>query len=246
MALAPRGPLRVLCATASVGALLVVGAACGSDSDTPTSEAAPGTTEPSSAVSSNSEVAEAAGLLPATDPNQELPPNDIGSLRRLYDPALATMGLRLTRGALIDTSNDGYAPSDSGTHLALYVEPLDDNHTDADYVEGLWTLSALVTPDVFARWSGVQSYDICQEPPPSVDDKSEPLPYTQINLTREVAESIDWANGDLTDLLAAARTDPDFDLVLKRELRQTPEYKAAGEAARAMTADSTTTTTTGS
>lgn len=232
---------RTMWATASIGALLVTAVACGSDSGDP--QASTATTATAHAV--DTDAAAATALLPASDPNQTLPPNDVGSLRRLYDPALAAMGLRLTRGALIDTSNEGYEPSDSGTHLALYVEPIDDAHTPADYVDGLWTLSAVVTPDVFARWPDVQSYDICQEPPPSVDDEDEPLPYTQINLTRAVAESIDWTNGSLPTLLMAARTSGDLDLVISKEIRESPEYKAANKTVADQLRDQGTTSTTG-
>ncbi len=221
---------RRVWAAASIGALLVAAGACGSDPSArePAPDGEASTVVPGASAST---VAAAAALLPPPDPGQALPPNDVGTLRRLYDPALAALGLRLTRGALIDTSGDSYMPSDSGTHLALYVEPLDDTYTPADYVEGLWTVSALVTPDVFARWSGVASYDICQEPPPSVDDDKDPLPYTQINLTRAESAAFDWASGSLPVLLAAARTSGDFDLVVAKEVRTTPQYQAANSAA---------------
>jgi hypothetical protein len=169
----------------------------------------------------------------------------VGSLRRLYDPVLEPMGLRLTRGALIDTSNDQYTPSNDGTHLALYVEPTGD-YTDAQYLDGFWTVTALITPDVFARWSGLESYDICQEPLPSVDDKPEPFPITQINLTRDAAATVDWENGDLVDLLVVSRTNPDVKVVVNRELRQSTPYMAADAAARTkagLPPQSSTTTT---
>jgi hypothetical protein len=208
---------RRIAAVAALGALTLATAACGSDSG---SSQAPPTTSP---VPSNG--------LPAFDAEQQLPPNDIGSLRRLYDPALEPMGLRLTRGALIDTSNDQYTPSNDGTHLALYVEPTGD-YTDAQYLDGFWTVTALITPDVFGRWPGLESYDICQEPLPSVDDRPEPFPVTQVNITRGAAATVDWANGDLVDLLMVARTDPDTQIVVNREIRKNPAYEAADAAAK--------------
>ena len=117
-------------------------------------------------------------------------------------PCSSRSAFDLTRGALIDISNDQYVPSNDGRHLALYVEPIAD-YTTEQYVDGFWTISALITPDVFARWPQLESYDICQEPLPSVDDKPEPFPITQINLTRQAAAEIDWEGGDLVDLLVA-------------------------------------------
>lgn len=170
--------------------------------------------------------------LPPIDPAQTLPPNDLASLRRLYDPVLEPMGLTLTRGMLVDRSNGGYEPSDTGTHLALYVEPTRTFST-AEFVERLWTLSALVTPDAFARWSGLASYDICQEPNPGEDDRPEPFPITQLDVTREAAATIDWRNGDLTDLLVASRTVPDVIVRTNRVIRSSPEFAAADAAAEA-------------
>ena len=207
---------RRLAAVMAAGLLVL--SACGSNGDT--SGAVNGTARP-----------QAADGLPAFDAEQRLPPNDVGSLRALYDPVLEPLGVRLTRGALIDTSNDQYVPSNDGRHLALYVEPIADYSTD-QYVTGFWTISALITPDVFARWPDLESYDICQEPLPAVNDEPEPFPITQINVTRAAAAAIDWANGDLVDLLAAARADPDTKVVVNREIRQSPAFAAADAAAR--------------
>jgi hypothetical protein len=203
-------------ALAAAGVLVL--SSCGSDSSS--GEASPVSTEP------------AAEGLPPFDDAQQLPPNDLGALRRLYDPVLEPLGVRLTRGALIDTSDNRYVPSNDGRHLALYVEPIGEYSKD-DYVNGFWNISALVTPDVFARWPQLASYDICQEPLPAVDDKPEPFPLTQINLTREAAEQIDWENGDLVDLLVSSRTNDDVKVIVNREIRATPTYQAADQAARA-------------
>jgi hypothetical protein len=170
--------------------------------------------------------------LPPIDEAQALPPIDVTTMRRFYEPLLAPMGLELTRVALIDRSDGGYDPSPSGTHLALYVEPTRP-FTDDEFVANLWDLTAAVTPDVFARWSGVESYDICQEPNPGEDDRPEPFPVTQIDLTRQAAAQVDWGAGDLTDLLVASRTVPDFLVRVKRTLRENPTYVAAAEAADA-------------
>ena len=131
----------------------------------------------------------------------------MGSLRELYDPALAKLGVRMTRAELIDITNSRYEPSNDGRHLAMYVEPIAD-YSNEQYVNGFWTVSALITPDVFARWPELESYDICQEPLPALDDSPEPFPVTQINITRAAAATIDWQDGDLVDLLTASRPIP--------------------------------------
>jgi hypothetical protein len=156
----------------------------------------------------------------------------------VYDAALATMGLRLTRATLVDTSGGGYRASTQGRHLALYVEPTAERDL-AGYAEDLWTLSALMTPDVFDRWPGLESYDICQEPVPGVDDSAEPPPVTQVNLTRGAAERIDWDGGNLTDLLVAWRTDPQVVVIAGRDLRRTAVFQEADAQAREQT-DTTT------
>ncbi len=171
-------------------------------------------------------------LLPPVDGAQALPPDDVTTLRRFYEPVLEPFGLTLTRAALIDRSQGGYEPSPTGTHLALYVEPTR-TFGDDEFVANLWELTAAVTPDVFARWSGLVSYDICQEPNPGEDDRPEPFPVTQIDVTRQAAAEVDWPAGDLVDLLVAARTVPDFAVRVKRTLRENPTYQEASQAADA-------------
>jgi hypothetical protein len=215
----------------AVPALLVAGlalAGCTGSGD----DAAPATTLTGPAAT----IAAAAELLPPISPDQTLPPQDLSSIRKVYDEALATMGLTLTRGALIDLSDGRYEPSPEGRHLALYVEPVD-GRTTQEYADAAWTLSALVTPDVFARWSALDSYDICQEPLPEVDPSPEPTPVTQLNLTRDAASRVDWVGGDLTSLLVAARQDTDLRMYVNREIRETPTFVAANAEARAITGD---------
>ncbi|HUF85625.1 MAG TPA: hypothetical protein VMQ81_13660, partial [Acidimicrobiia bacterium] len=57
------------------------------------------------------------------DEERSLPPNDFEQLADIFDPKLEPLGLKLTRGALIDTAEGRYRPSDTGRHLAVYVEP---------------------------------------------------------------------------------------------------------------------------
>jgi hypothetical protein len=206
-------------------ALASVATACGSDGTEP---------DASSATTVSDEA------LPAYDPAQTLPPNDVGSLRRLYDPVLAPLGLRLTRGALIDLAAGGYEPSNEGTHLALYAEPIAPEYSPAQYLESFWDVSATITPDVFARWSSLESYDICLEPVDAVDDREEPFPVTQVNITREAAATIDWANGELVDLITRGRTDADIRVIVSRDLRTSPEFQAVLELSRRQQPDDTT------
>jgi hypothetical protein len=212
------------CAAASVAVLLLLvgGVACRTGSSSSTSTTVGST-------------------LPPFDPAQRLPPNDVGALRRLYDPVLATMGLRMTRAQLVDATDGRYQPSNDGTHLALYVEPTGDYTTD-EYATGFWQLTSLMTPDVFNRWPELVSYDICTEPLPSVDDRPEPFPVTQVNLSRVAASQIDWEDGSLVDLLAASRTLPDVKVVFNRDVRASESYRAADDAAKARVVGATTST----
>jgi len=146
------------------------------------------------------ELAEATATPTATA--EPYPPNDSAALAEIIDPIVEPYGLRFTYGSLNDTS-DGYEPSDTGNHLALYVEPTGE-YSDEDYINGLFTISAAVTPYVFETWEGLTSYDICQEPRPADDDSPTPPPATQVNIERAAAESYDWANGDLESMLVHA------------------------------------------
>jgi len=149
------------------------------------------------------EVGEEVAEATATATAEPYPPNDSAALAEIIDPIVEPYGLRFTYGSLNDTSDGGYEPSDTGNHLALYVEPTGD-YSDEDYINGLFTISAAVTPYVFETWEGLTSYDICQEPRPTDDDSAVPPPATQINIERAAAESYDWANGDLESMLVHA------------------------------------------
>lgn len=139
-----------------------------------------------------------------------LPPATIAGLRPIFDPRFAPLGLRLTRGSLVDTAGTQYRPSSQGEHLALYVEPLDDASWDADqYVAALVPGVAAVTPFSFRTWPGLQSLDLCQEPAQADDPRPEPLPVTQYELSRADSGLIDWPRVDLVALVAAVLRSPD-------------------------------------
>ncbi len=170
------------------------------------------------------------GAASPTTVGEPYPPDTIAELAEIFDPQLEPLGLRFTRGALIDRSDGGYVPSAEGEHLALYVEPLDGvDYDTADYVDGVGTVTALVTPYVFDRWSGVETYDICQEPPTEIDDSDAPVPYTQIEIDRESAEAVDWDTATTATVIELGR-DADLRLVVTPAVRDDPAYGAAVEA----------------
>jgi hypothetical protein len=137
---------------------------------------------------------------PAVD--EHLPPNDFEQLAEMFDDELEPLGLRMTRGALVDTS-DGYEESDTGRHLAVYVEPTGE-YTTADYVDGIVPSAQVFLPEVFERWDRLETFDVCQEPLPGADDRKEPPPVTQLYVSSEEADAIAWETVRLAELVAAA------------------------------------------
>ena len=164
------------------------------------------------------------------DPGQ-YPPNDAEALAEIFDPIVAPYGVRFTRGSLNDTSEGGYRSSDTGNHLAIYVEPIG-FYNDDDYIDGLYTITAAVTPFVFEMWGGLTSYDICQEPHPADDDSPVPPLVTQVNIEREASESYDWESGDLQSMLehASDMGREDFTVVVAPPLDTTPRFLEAAKA----------------
>ena len=193
-------------------------AACGdddADESVPTTDTAPTTTTGDTTTSTTEE--------PAT----ELPPAGASDLEPIYGAALAELGLRLVdRGGLIDRGGGGYAPSATGTHLAIYVEPIDDR-TIPEYIDGIRSVAAMFG-DVFERWPGLATYDVCQEPvDPDGSLGPEPLPVTQIELTREEAQAFDWDSVTVVDLVRASLTEPrGLALRVSSTLASDPSYEA--------------------
>lgn len=162
--------------------------------------------------------------------DQHLPPNDFDELAEMFDPQLEELGLRLTRGALVDTT-EGYEVSDTGRHLALYVEPTGD-YTAADYAENIVTTAQLFLPDVFERWDRLETFDVCQEPLPGEDDREEPPPVTQLFVSRPDAAEVAWADVTLPELVEATTPQSStFRLYVHPTLSSDPAYaEAAGRA----------------
>ena len=135
--------------------------------------------------------------------DETLPPNDFGELADIFDSELRPLGLRLTRGALVDTDDGGYRRSDRGNHLALYVEPTG-AYSPEDYARGIVPTAQVFLPDVFERWPELETMDVCQEPLPGTDDREEPPPVTQLYVARAESHSFDWENARLADVVSAA------------------------------------------
>ena len=111
---------------------------------------------------------------------------------------LAALGMVITRASIIDTVNGVYTPTPEGNHLAIYVEPMSADFDD--YASSTVDLARLLLPSVFERWPTITSFDICQEPPPGVDDRETPQSVTVLEVTREGAGRVDWSSIDLADL----------------------------------------------
>ncbi len=157
-----------------------------------------------------------------------LPPADALDLEPLYGEALAKVGMQLTdRGGLIDRSGGGYVASSTGRHLALYVEPIDADRTMEEYYDGILGV-ARVFSDIYDRWPSLETYDVCQEPPdPNGDQGPEPLPVTQLELSRAQSEAVDWDSATVEDLVRGAHEDPRaLALRVSSEMATYPPYAA--------------------
>jgi hypothetical protein len=176
-------------------------------------------------------------------PARRLPPSDRDALARIFDPKLEALGLRTTRARL--QSLRSYKETPRGRHLAIYVEPIDDSFTNADYVSTYTDLAKVFLPFVYNRWKGLKSFDVCQEPLNRADPREEPPPLTQILVTRKGLRSVNWRTVTLAELLRIADETAeaeggdvrDFHVYFHTQLDSEPELVAAR-------ADAGTTTTT--
>jgi hypothetical protein len=168
----------------------------------------------------------------ATTAADDFPPHELDDLAEVYDPMFEEQDLVLTRGENIDRTDGQYEPSPTGTHLALYVEPTG-QQSNQEYLTNLVDITARVTPQVFSEYGSTESYDICQEPLESEDDSAEPIPITQVEITREAAADIDFEELDLAELLAIANTqaNPPVRVYADPRLKELPEWIEAAEEA---------------
>ncbi len=179
-----------------------------------------------------------AAELPSTSSTttpSDLPANDEDALKDLFDPFFEPLGQRVTRIGLYDLSL-GFELSDTGDHVAIYAEPIDAEGAGWDaarYIEATAPGMAACTPFIFDTWAGVNSMDLCQEPPQAEAPEPEPPVVTQVNLSRADSAFIDWDNVTLADLIAARLRSPQTARVsVNDELEADPIWVAAEEAAR--------------
>jgi hypothetical protein len=155
------------------------------------------------------------------------PENDFEALAEIFDPIVEPMGLELTRGSLVDLEGT-YEESDTGNHMALYVEPINDDYTTEDYVNAISELTNELTSMIFEQYTAIDSYDICQEPPPDENDDEAPPPVTQVFITRDQSDAIEYPLTLEQMRALAAETPPGIDTIhVDPEIAKSREWKAA-------------------
>ena len=136
----------------------------------------------------------------------ELGPGTREAIVRQFGDDLARLDLRVTRAGLVAAPGQReYTPA--GRHLAVYVEPR--GRADLEtYVAGMEQVAKIFLPEVFDRLPRIESFDVCQEPPPGVDDSPEPRGLTQVTLSRQQARAVDWEEVDLAGMVASSLRQP--------------------------------------
>ena len=186
---------RASIAIAAVGLLGLALAACGGGTTASSSSSSAGPyTQGRYDDSTSSDPASVARFSPdsSLSDSGDLPPRTFTGLTEIYQPLVEGMGLRLTRAAVIRLN--------TGPHLQLYVEPSGTAISPQDYVARIVPLAKAIAPGAFSSYPGIATFDICQEPPPGVDDSPEPPPVTVLFLTRDQVESVHWDTVSLRDL----------------------------------------------
>jgi hypothetical protein len=156
----------------------------------------------------------------------KLPLNKKAVIEKVFESPLDRLGLRLTRGALVDLKTG--KPSAKGTHLAVYVEPTGP-YTADDYARRVVAVTRVFAPRSFDMWRGLQSFDVCQEPLPEVDARPEPPPKTKVTMTRDAARKLRWKGLDLSTLLTDAKRlgSRQLSVYAASDVRSTARYQDA-------------------
>jgi hypothetical protein len=155
-----------------------------------------------------------------------LPPNDKAAIEKVFSRRLDRLGLRLTRGALVDLDTGKVSPR--GTHLAVYVEPTGP-YTADEYAGRIVAVTKVFAPRSFDTWSGLTSFDVCQEPLQSLDTRPEPPPKTKVDMTRKASDKVNWKELDLPQLLTDAKRlgARQLSVYAEPEVRRTAMYQDA-------------------
>jgi hypothetical protein len=167
-----------------------------------------------------------------------LPPSSREELAKIFDPQLEKLGLRTTRAGLQDLQT--YEFTETGTHLAVYVEPIEtEGIEDAFYVDRVASSAKVFLPRVFRRWPGLESFDVCIEPVEIPTPT--PPPVTQIFVTDDTVASVKWKRADLATLVERAAEESTgssesgnretFFLYISPRLEDVPAYERAREEA---------------
>jgi hypothetical protein len=201
-------------------AIAAVGlAACGSDAPVASSSGSSSSsgTTPTSWSTYSDPAATARTIHVSPGSALDLPPRSEQALRALYTEPVAAMGLRLTRASVIQL--------DTGPHLQLYVEPVG-AATNEDYISRIVPTAKVVAPDAFTTWTDLATFDMCQEPPPGVDDSAEPVSVTVLFMTRAQVESVDWGTATTTDLRRVIATTEGGELQVNAAIATDPAWTA--------------------
>jgi hypothetical protein len=119
---------------------------------------------------------------------------------RAYGEQVVRLGVRITRaGRVASAGSDEYVRH--GAHVAIYVEPVGGAEPEA-YIDRMVPLAKLLVPSVLRRLPDVESMDVCQEPPSSVDDSDEPPPEVALLVYRRKLGDLDWDALDARALVA--------------------------------------------
>lgn len=175
--------------------LVVVVASCGGSASDTTSAVAP-----TSSTATSTSTTAPADTTTTVEP-EFLPAHTDEAVIALFSDLVEPLGFRVTRGSLVDLS--AYRSSPDGRHLAVYVASLEEYSPD-EHAEAFMPLARLFLPMVFDRWTGLESFDICQEPH-SWPGGGTPPAVTLFDIDRATAEGLDWDTvtlGDLIDLAA--------------------------------------------
>jgi hypothetical protein len=160
---------------------------------------------------------------------EPLPPPDTERLATIFDPVYEPMGLRLVQGNLHDA--DDYAISPGGTHLALYLEPAgEEEWTPERYAEAVMPTLRPLSPEVFERWTALESFDLCLALP-GTEPGGTPEAVTQIVVNREAILELDWDRATLAEMLSASEATDAIEVRAFGEITQTEEWTEAERAA---------------